>query len=142
MEMNWTKGGIMEEFLSLYDAASEVLGKRQISSFINAGSVAAALLTDQGNIYVGVCINTSSSMGICAERNAMANMITNGENKIRKIVAVEANGNVCTPCGVCREYMMQLGADSKDIEILMDKDTMRTVRLEELVPDWWGYSRL
>lgn len=131
----------MEEFLRLYDAASAVLGKRQISSFINAGSVAAALLTDQGNIYVGVCINTSSSMGICAERNAMANMITHGESRIRKIVAVEGNGSVCAPCGVCREYMMQLGEDSKDIEILMDKDTMKTVRLQELVPDWWGYSR-
>lgn len=131
----------MQDFLKLYDAAVAVLGKRQISSFINAGSVAAALMTERGNVYVGVCINTSSSMGICAERNAIANMITNGEHKIKKIAAVESNGKVCAPCGVCREYMMQLGEDSKDIEILMDKDTMKIVRLEELVPDWWGYSR-
>lgn len=131
----------MQDFLKLYDAALAVLGKRQISSFINAGSVAAALMTRKGNIYTGVCINTSSSMGICAERNAIANMITNGEDRIAKIVAVESNGKVCAPCGVCREYMMQLGPDSKNIEILMDKDTMKIVRLEELVPDWWGYSR-
>ena len=131
----------MEDFLKLYDAAVAVLGKRQISSFINAGSVAAALLTDAGNVYVGVCINTSSSMGLCAERNAMANMITHGESVIRKIVAVEANGKVCMPCGVCREYMMQLGLQGKVIEILLDKDTMETIRLEELVPNWWGYSR-
>ncbi len=120
----------MEDFLKLYDAAVAVLGKRQISSFINAGSV-AALLTDAGNVYVGVCINTSSSMGLCAERNAMANMITHGESIIRKIVAVEANGKVCMP----------LGLQGKDIEILLDKDTMETIRLEELVPNWWGYSR-
>ena len=131
----------MEDFLKLYDAAVAVLGKRQISSFINAGSVAAALLTDAGNVYVGVCINTSSAMGLCAERNAMAYMITHGESVIRKIVAVEANGKVCMPCGVCREYMMQLGLQGKDIEILLDKDTMETIRLEELVPNWWGYSR-
>lgn len=131
----------MEDFLKLYDAAVAVLGKRQISSFINAGSVAAALLTDAGNVYVGVCINTSSAMGLCAERNAMANMITHGESVIRKIVAVEANGKVCMPCGVCREYMMQLGPQGKGIEILLDKDTMETIRLEELVPNWWGYSR-
>ena len=131
----------MEDFLKLYDAAVAVLGKRQISSFINAGSVAAALLTDAGNVYAGVCINTSSSMGLCAERNAMANMITHGESIIRKIVAVEANGKVCMPCGVCREYMMQLGLQGKDIEILLDKDTMETIRLEELVANWWGYSR-
>ena len=71
----------------------------------------------------------------------MANMITHGESIIRKIVAVEANGKVCMPCGVCREYMMQLGLQGKDIEILLDKDTMETIRLEELVPNWWGYSR-
>ena len=41
----------------------------------------------------------------------------------------------------CREYMMQLGLQGKDIEILLDKDTMETIRLEELVPNWWGYSR-
>ena len=131
----------MEDFLKLYDSAVAVLGKRQISSFINAGSVAAALLTEKGNIYVGVCINTSSSMGLCAERNAIANMITHGESVIRKLVAVEANGKVCMPCGVCREYMMQLGEHGKETEILLDKDTMESVRLEELIPNWWGYSR-
>ena len=72
----------------LYNAARKVQNARTISPFIEAGGVAAALLTKSGNIYVGVCINTASTLGMCAERNAIANMITNGESKIDKVVAI------------------------------------------------------
>ena len=68
----------------LYDAAVKVQNNRIISPFIEAGGVAAAILTKQGNIYVGVCIDTASTLGMCAERNAIANMITNGEIIIKK----------------------------------------------------------
>ena len=122
----------------LYEKARSVQNPRVISPFIDAGGVAAAILTKAGNIYLGVCIDTSCSLGMCAERNAIANMITNGESKIDKVVAVMPDGRVGPPCGVCREFMMQLDKDSSNIEILMDLDTYRTVTLGELVPDWWG----
>ena len=60
----------------LYDAAIKVQNNREISPFITAGGVAAAILTKQGNIYVGVCIDTASTLGMCAERNAIFNMLT------------------------------------------------------------------
>ena len=122
----------------LYEKARSVQNPRVISPFIDAGGVAAAILTKAGNIYLGVCIDTSCSLGMCAERNAIANMITNGESKIDKVVAVMPDGRVGPPCGVCREFMMQLDKDSSNIEILMDLDTYRTVTLGELVSDWWG----
>ena len=126
---------------TLYNAAVKVQNKRIISPFIEAGGVAAAILTKQGNIYVGVCIDTASTLGMCAERNAIANMITNGESQIDKVVAVMPGGKVVSPCGACREYMMQLDKNSGDIEILLDLETLKTVRLKELIPDWWGYDR-
>ena len=125
----------------LYDAAVKVQNNRIISPFIEAGGVAAAVLTKQGNIYVGVCIDTASTLGMCAERNAIANMITHGESQIEKIVAVMPDGKVGAPCGACREYMMQLDKHSGDIEILLDLDSKRTVKLKELIPCWWGYHR-
>jgi len=125
----------------LYDAAVEVQNGRQISPFIDAGGVAAALLTKGGNIYVGVCIDTCSGLGMCAERNAMANMLTHGESRIEKIVAVMPDGRVGSPCGACREFMMQLDGDSGEIEILLDLETEKTVKLKDLVPDWWGKDR-
>ena len=125
----------------LYNAAVKVQNGRTISPFIEAGSVAAAILTKQGNIYVGVCIDTASTLGMCAERNAIANMITNGESQIDKVVAVMPDGKVGSPCGACREYMMQLDKNSSEIEILLDLESEKTVKLKELIPDWWGTNR-
>ena len=125
----------------LYSAARKVQNARTLSPFIDAGGVAAAILTKKGNIYVGVCIDTASTLGMCAERNAIANMITNGESQIDKVVAVMPDGRVGPPCGACREYMMQLDRDSGNIEILLDLETKRTVRLKELIPNWWGSDR-
>jgi cytidine deaminase len=115
-----------------------VQGERKLSPLMEAGSVAAAVLTDKGNIYTGVCIDTACGMGMCAERNAMAHMITCGESKITKVVAVMPDGSTGTPCGVCREFMMQLDKDSKDIEILLSLEPLQTVKLGEQLPDWWG----
>lgn len=126
----------------LYNEARKVQNGRTISPFIEAGGVAAAILTKKGNIYVGVCIDTASTLGMCAERNAIANMITNGEHEIEKVVAITEDGRVGSPCGACREYMMQLAADSGEIEILVDYESRKTVRLGELIPDWWGRARM
>ena len=131
----------MDIWEKLYDAARRVQNGRQLSPFVDAGGVAAAVLSKGGNIYVGVCIDTCSTLGVCAERNAIMNMITNGEHLIDKVVAVMPDGRVGAPCGACRELMMQLDKNSGDIEILMDYDSRRVVSLAELVPDWWGKER-
>lgn len=125
----------------LYDAALNVQNGRTVSPFVEAGGVAAAILTKKGNIYVGVCIDTASSLGMCAERNAIANMITNNESQIEKMVAIMPSGKVGSPCGACRELMMQLDKDSGEIEILVDLESESFVKLKELVPDWWGKER-
>ena len=130
-----------DDWNALISAAKSVQNKRDISPFIEAGGVAAAILTEAGNIYVGVCIDTSCTLGMCAERNAIANMITNGESKIKKLVAMMSDGTVGMPCGACREFLMQLDRESGEIEILKDTETHDTVRLRDLVPGWWGYER-
>lgn len=86
----------------MYIAARKVQKERVLSSFVEAGSVSAALLTEKGSIYVGVCIDTACSLGLCAERNAIANMITNDENSICRLIAVDRNGKAIPPCGACR----------------------------------------
>ena len=134
-------GEVLFMWNELYNAAIKVQNNRMVSPFVEAGGVAAAILTKQGNIYVGVCIDTACTLGMCAERNAIANMITNGESQIDKVVAVMPDGKVGSPCGACREFMMQLDKNSGDIEILLDMETKKTVKLRQLVPDWWGYDR-
>lgn len=122
----------------LYNAAKEVLNPRNISSFIEAGGVAAAIEAESGKIYTGVCIDTACTLGICAERNAIFNMITNGENKIKRVIAIDSHGKAIAPCGVCRELMAQLMPDSyKEIEVMLDFENKKIMLLGDLTPEWW-----
>jgi len=126
---------------NLYNRAKQVLNARTISPFIEVGSCASAVLTSNGNTYVGICIDTACTLGMCAERNAIANMLTNGDSKIVKLVCVISNGNVGAPCGACREYLMQLDENSGNMEILTNLARKETIKLAELLPSWWGKRR-
>ena len=122
----------------LYAAAKAVQNGRKISEYVEAGGVAAAILAVSGRIYTGVCVDTCSTLGICAERNAIFNMITNGEQDIQKALAIMPNGKTGAPCGACRELMVQLMPESyQHIEIMLDYKTERIMTLGELTPEWW-----
>lgn len=122
----------------LYSAAKAVQNYRKISDCIDAGGVAAAILSSSGKIYTGVCIDTCSALGICAERNAIFNMVTNGESEIQKVLAIMPNGKTGAPCGACRELMVQLMPEKyRDIEIMLDYESGRVIKLGELTPEWW-----
>ena len=65
-------------------------------------------------------------------------MITNGEQEIKKVLAIMPNGKTGAPCGACRELMVQLMPDNyRDIEILIDFDAEKVISLGELTPEWW-----
>ncbi len=122
----------------MYQAAKAVQNGRKISEYVDAGGVAAAILSSSGRIYTGVCIDTCSTLGICAERNAIFNMITNGEQEIKKVLAIMPNGKLGAPCGACRELMVQLMPENyRKIEILIELDPEEVVTLGELTPKWW-----
>ena len=122
----------------LYAAAAAVRSERRISEYVTCGEVSAAILSGSGRIYTGVCIDTCSTLGICAERNAIFNMVTNGEQKIEKVIAILPDGSSGAPCGACRELMVQLMPGTyRDIEIMMDYRKERTVTLGDLTPEWW-----
>ena len=129
MEKIWTE---------LYEAAKRVLDPRNVSDIIEAGGVAAAIESVSGKIYVGVCIDSACPLGICAERNAIFNMITNGENAIKRVIAVNWDGKAMPPCGACRELMTQLmPKDYRDVQVMLDYENNRVVTLGELTPEWW-----
>ncbi|WP_026652950.1 cytidine deaminase family protein [Butyrivibrio proteoclasticus] len=122
----------------LFNAAKSVQNPREISDRIYAGGVAAAIESASGNIYKGVCVDTSCTLGVCAERNAIFNMITNGEHEIKRVLAIMPDGKTGAPCGACREMMTQLMPGKyQDVEIMMDYENGRIVTLGELTPEWW-----
>ena len=123
---------------TLYQAAREAQNPRRISDYITAGEVSAAILSASGKIYTGVCMDTCSTLGICAERNAIFNMITCGESRISKVLAILPDGTTGAPCGACRELMVQLMPDTyQDVEIMLDYEKEKIVTLGELTPHWW-----
>lgn len=127
-----------DEWNEMYQAAQSVQNARKISNYMEAGSVAAAILSTTGKIYTGVCIDTCSTLGICAERNAIFSMLTNGEQEIKKVLAIMPDGKTGAPCGACREFMVQLMPDDySNIEIMLDYETQKIITLGELTPAWW-----
>lgn len=122
----------------MYSVAKSAMCERRISEYVTAGEVSAAVLSGSGKIYTGVCIDTCSTLGICAERNAIFHMITSGESEIKKVLAVMPDGKTGAPCGACRELMVQLMPDTyRNVEIMLDYDSRKIVTLGELTPEWW-----
>lgn len=125
-------------WIEMHKAAEAVLKPVTVSDYVTAGEVSATVRSKSGRIYTGVCIDTCSSLGICAERNAIFNMITNGEYEIDRVLCIPPNKGKGAPCGACRELMTQLMPGRyQNIEIMLDyeKDIVKT--LGELTPDWW-----
>lgn len=122
----------------LYESAKNVQNPREVSERIYAGGVAAAIEASSGKIYTGVCVDTSCTLEICAERNAIFNMITNGDNEVKRVLAIMSDGKTGAPCGACRELMTQLMPKSyQHVEIMLDYKKEKVVTLGELTPEWW-----
>lgn len=120
----------------LYQRAKAALNPQRLSPHVAAGKVASALVTAQGNVYVGVCIETDCQMGFCAEHNAIGSMVTEGEHAIATIVAVGEDGDILAPCGRCREFIYQMHPDNAETRVLLSRG--RVVKLCDLLPEHWA----
>ena len=119
--------------LEMIERAKSVLRPRRLAYENTAGSVACALLSAEGNLYVGVCIEIGCGIGFCAEHSAIAAMITAGESRIAKIVAVSMDEKVMPPCGRCRELMFEIDtANLRSTIVILGPN--RVAKLEALLP--------
>ena len=109
-----------------------------------AGDVGSALETSTGEVYVGVCIDTASGTGFCAEHSAIAAMVTAGQQRIARIVAVWRDDSgktvILPPCGRCREFIRQVDEDNLETDVIVGRAD--AVKLRELLPyhEWPGES--
>ncbi len=119
----------------LIEEARKVLGEYSLKSEgAYAGSVAAALLTEDGNIYTGISIDVHCSIGFCSEHAAIAEMLKHRETRIKKIVAVFED-KIVPPCGRCREFMYQVNSDNLKTEVYVSEDEYHL--LDGLLPVRW-----
>jgi len=120
--------------LELIEKARSVVRPQKVGNYL-VGDVGCALETDQGHVYLGVCIDSGSGIGFCAEHSAIAAMVTAGEFRIARIVAVWTNEEgtyVLSPCGRCREFIRQIDPANLETDVILDVD--KTAKLADLLP--------
>jgi cytidine deaminase len=119
----------------LIENARSILEWRKLSEECTAADVSAALVTAAGHVYRGVSISAACGIGFCGETAAIAHMVTAGETRIARIVAISGDGRLMPPCGRCRELLYQIDRGNRDTEILLEAG--RTIRLSDLLPERW-----
>ncbi len=74
--------------------------------------VGAALLGRSGKVYLGTNVeNASFGLSICAERSAMCRAVSDGEREFEAIAVCADGGTPTPPCGACRQFLLEFGAD-------------------------------
>lgn len=121
---------------ALIDTAARLLRPHTTTTGRLIGDVAAAVVSSSGRVYTGVCIDTPS-WGLCAERSALAAMVSDGEYVLSTVVAVWRNDktgelHVLPPCGVCREFMRQL--DDRNLQATVVLGRNEAQPLADLLP--------
>ena len=117
----------------LIEKAKSLAKPRKTSEFCTVAEVGCALVTEKGNVYSGVCFDVCS-LGKCAEHGAIQNMLAYGESRIKMIVAVDGDGKILPPCGVCRELIYSVDYGNIETEVILEG---KIVKLRELLPEIW-----
>lgn len=98
--------------------------------------VGCAILINDGQIVVGTNIeNASYPVALCAERAAMAQVISRGFiNKIEIVTVVTSSSPPGAPCGMCRQFLSEFLADDTPIILANHKGEITRVTMAELLP--------
>jgi cytidine deaminase len=104
--------------------------------------VGAVVLTDDGQIFEGCNVeNASYGLTICAERNAVFQMVARAKQRIRAVVVYTPTAKPSAPCGACRQVINEFGPDALILCTCDGPDVLRK-KLTELLPDAFGPSNL
>ena len=112
--------------------------------------VGAALLTKSGKVYTGCNIeNAAFSPTNCAERTAIFKAVSEGETSFQAIAVVgnkkgapENEWEFCTPCGVCRQVLLEF-VNPQEFEVIVGKgEELRIFTLSQLLPESFSPNML
>lgn len=131
----------------LYEQAKKQYDPKDVTPFIYAHNVVCALEAENGQIYMGFCVESCSGVcNLCAERVAALNMYVNsGQTHIKRLIAFRdaapSGGGSGMPCGACQDFLLQLDQKNQATEIMLDYSKPETTTLNDLMPNWWGNER-
>ena len=109
-------------------------------------AVGAALLTRSGRVHVGCNVeNATYGATLCAERAAVAAMVTSGDTAPIACAVVTAGPRPGAPCGICRQVLIEFARDMKLVLVAEDARgkiiAKKTARLAKLLPHAFRLER-
>ena len=104
--------------------------------------VGSALLTEDGKVFTGGNIETSSySLTLCAERVALFKALSEGYRKFKTIAIASDDPDFCPPCGSCRQVLNDF-CSGIDVVLINHNNELKTFKLGELLPFPFGDENL
>lgn len=128
MENNW---------LNLYEKLLSTVRTQTISPFVKVGGTYCLIETNSKKNFIGTDIN-SSSFSASSIANAINIMLTNNEQNIEKIILINELGEIMTPALEMIEPILELNETYDNVSFLCSLNPVKTIKLSELIPDWWG----
>ena len=112
---------------------------REASSFAYAPysnfKVGAALLSKDGQIFVGCNIeNSSYSLTLCAERVAIMCAVSKGKKEFLALALSVPGNAVSTPCGACRQVLVEFSENLPILVEARDSGNKEVFYLGSLIP--------
>ncbi len=105
--------------------------------------VGAALLTEDGKLYQGANIESSSyGLTICAERTALFTALLEGERKFKAVAIASDADEYCPPCGACRQVLLDFCGKDLNVIMINKKNEIKEFKLGELIPFSFGEEYL
>lgn len=105
--------------------------------------VGAALLGKSGQVYLGCNVeNASYGATNCAERTAIFKAISEGESSFKALAIVADSTNVCAPCGICRQVLVEFFDDNVRIYLANIAGKVEQTTITKLLPDAFTQTEL
>ena len=104
--------------------------------------VGAALLTENGAVFTGCNIESSSyGLTVCAERVALVKALSEGADHITMLAVATFGEKPAPPCGACRQLLYDYAPDLQ-IVLAGNSGEFEIVTLQELFPRPFGKNQL
>lgn len=97
--------------------------------------VGAVALTGDGSVFTGCNVeNASYSLTMCAERVALFKAYSEGKRDIKTIVVVGEIDDPISPCGACRQVILELAPEAEFLLVNRDMTKVLKFKATELLP--------
>ena len=135
--VKYNRGAMEKDIKELYEAALDV--KKRAYAPYSDFHVGSALRTKNGKVFTGCNVeNSSYGVTICAERNAIFKMVSEGEQEIFEILVIGDTEKFLPPCGACRQVIAEFSKEDTRVIMCNKKGEFKETTVGEILP--FGFS--